>query len=969
MIPFLYNVANTYYQNHSTDISKYTFVFPNRRSGLFFQKYLGDIIEKPIFSPNILTINDLFMSQTTWQSADKLALLFHIYQIYIKLSKSDESFDVFAYWGEMLLGDFDDVDKYLVDAKQLFTNVKEIKEIDNLFEYLNEEQLKAIRTFWANFIPTGNGKKQQEFISTWEILYPIYEQFRNELKAEGLAYEGMIFRDVAERMKRSEELFENTEKIIFVGFNALTPCEKELFKYLRKKGKADFYWDYFSDKTTEKDNLASLFYHENVMAFPSAYDIDSSRDVAQNVSTEKNINLIGIPSSVGQTKEAFQILKDMQLTEEEAFRTAVVLPEEKFLLPLLYSLPGNIQNINVTMGYPLSYTPLAGLIDYIFELQRNIRKSDSEYIFYHKDVLSILNHQYIFRINEKGIKKLITTITENNRIYISEKEFSNLKSPENDLLRIIFQAQQTPANFTAYLIRFLQELQSQFSIEEDKQQNKLEREFLYHYFKTINRINDLLKTWNIEMTSDTFFRLLKKFIAGISIPFTGEPLSGLQIMGVLETRALDFDNLIITSMNEGIFPKKQAAPSFIPYNLRKGFGMPTTEHQDSIFAYHFYRLIHRAKNIYFLYDTRTEGMQTGEVSRFIHQLRYHYTRPINENLITYDISIDEKTTIQIEKTSEVMQKLSLFLTDDEEKKRALSATAINTYLDCPLKFYFSTVEKLYETDEVKENIEANDFGSIFHAVMQYIYDDQSQHNPLITSEILSEIEKNNAYLEKVIRKAFANKYLHLDESKVKLDGQYHIIASIIKKYTKQLLNKDKEYAPFRYLQSEFHTKSTLSIFNGTEKVNLHGFIDRIDQKEGITRIIDYKTGNGKFGSKDKKTFSDMADLFVKEKDDRPKEILQLFMYALVYQQQSNAEKLMPAIIFLRNLFDLSENFNLKYKPAKDIIPVEDFSPFKEEFKTYFTNCLEEIFDKNMPFVQSVNNTPCLYCVFTEICKR
>jgi hypothetical protein len=958
MNPFLYNIAEKYYQHHGTKISDYTFVFPNRRSGLFFQKYLGEIIEKPLFSPKILTINELFMSQSSYLLADKMGMLFRIYNIFKQLSKTDETFDVFAYWGEMLINDFDDIDKYLVDAKQLFTNIKELKEIDNLFDYLSPEQLAAIRTFWTNFMPTSEGKKQQEFISTWEILYPIYEQFKHELSEKGLAYEGMIFREVVDKLKESKDAFANFNKIIFVGFNALTPCEKILFKYLKNKHKADFYWDYFSEKVTDDKNLASLFYLENKTAFPSDYEIKEEKII------EKKITMTGIPSTVGQTKEIYQILESLHLDKEMAFKTAIVLPDEKMLVPLLHSLPDEIENVNVTMGYPLSSTPLAGLVDYIFELQKNIRHTDGKNYFYHKDVLAILNHQYIYRLHEQEIKALIKNITLQNRFYISEQDLG-----VTDLLKTIFQVQQTPIKITAYLIQFLQELQASIPYEEkNKKQIHLEKEFLYHYLITIKRTNDLLKDWTIEMNLETFFRLLRKLIINISIPFTGEPLSGLQVMGVLETRAIDFENLIITSMNEGVFPKRQISASFVPYNLRKGFGMPTTEHQDSIFAYHFYRLIHRAKNIYFLYDTRTDGMQTGEVSRYIHQLRYHYKVPIVEKLITYDISVEERKNITVDKSPEVMGKLSKFLTDNKAEKRAFSATAINTYLDCPLKFYFSTIERLSETEDVKETIEANDFGTIFHAVMQNIY--ESDEHKLFTPEKIEAIIKNDIYLDKMIRKAFGDKYLHIPEEKVKLEGQYFLTASIIKKYTKKLLQQDKQYAPFIYLNAEFHCESAFPIANGEKPVNLHGYIDRIDEKDGAIRIVDYKTGNGKSGYKDKKTFSDMSKLFEKEKDDRPKEILQLFMYSMVYQQQTKATKIFPAVVFLRNLFDDTESNHIKFKPnSKETIIVENFDDFKPAFESHFRTCLEEIFDESIPFQQATTNKPCQYCPFTEICKK
>jgi len=983
MTPFLKNIAKIYYENHKTDISSYAFVFPNRRSGLFFRKYLCEMVEQPLFSPKILTINELFLSQSALRLADKLELLFRVYNIYKTESNasttlsnrastmvtersrstlnSNETFDVFAFWGEMLLGDFDDADKYLVDAKQLFTNLRELKEIDNLFDYLSPEQIEAIRSFWSDFTPAAESKNRQNFLATWQLLYPVYEKLRAELRQNALGYEGMIFRDVVEKIEQGETLFDDYEKIIFVGFNALTPCEKAVFKYLKKIGKADFYWDYSSPQTQEIANPASLFFRENVSAFPSKYEIDegdAGRDAACHVSTE--ITLIGIPSAVGQAKEVYNILKELDLNEKSAFQTAVVLPEEKFLLPLLHSLPETLENVNVTMGYPLSFTPLAGLIDAVFELQRNVRRTDGTALFYHKNVLAILNHHYLkqnYRQDVLGFENLTRLIKE-NRFYIPEDELLASTTLSKQLLRSIFSIQTSPSEIANYLLRLLEELQTYFSNDAStslsKRKNSLELEFLYHYYIAIKRIADLLNHWKIEMTADTFFRLLRKLTASISIPFSGEPLSGLQIMGVLETRVIDFDTLIITSMNEGIFPKKQSAPSFVPYNLRKGFGMPTTEHQDSIFAYHFYRLIHRAKKIFFLYDTRTEGLQSGEASRFIHQLRYLYKLPIKEKLLTYDISTAERPPLTIEKTPEIMQRLALFYSQDEGKQ-SLSASAVNAYLDCPLKFYFSYIEKLKENVEISENVEGSDFGTIFHAVMQSIYNEQSARNQHFTAEILQEIAKNDAYIEKQITKAFAEKYFKISDKekaeKLRLSGQYSIIAFILKKYVKQMLRVDARYAPFVYVQSEFDLKTTFPV--GGKNVNIRGFIDRIDEKNGNTRIIDYKTGG------DVKTnFSDLEQLFEHEKYGRPKEILQLFMYALLYPKQN----LSTAIIHLRNLFG-EDDF---YKKATI---TDDFEPLKDDFRQIFTACLEEIFDEEIPFCQTNEVRFCEYCAFREICRR
>lgn len=949
MSPFLKKIAETYYHNHQTNIANYTFVFPNRRSGLFFQKYLSEIIEKPIFSPQILTINELFVSQSNYQLADKLGLLFRLFFIYKKHIKTDENFDAFSYWGEMLLSDFDDVDKYLIDAEQLFTNVKDLKEIDNLFDYLTDEQIAAIRSFWTNFNIKEISEKEKSFMLTWEKLFPIYKELKEELESDSLAYEGLIFREIAEKCRNKEDLFLDFEQIVFVGFNAITPCEKEIFKYLKKRKKADFYWDYFSPMTKETDNLASFFYTENSIAFPSKYTITED----ENDSHNQQYHLIGIPSAIGQTKQVYQILKEMQPNEDTAFKTAVVLPEEKLLLPLLHSLPQEIENINITMGYPLSITPLAGLIDYIFDLQKNIRQQKEQVLFYHKNVLSILNHQYVFRFYEKEIKQIIKKHTENNSFFIPQEDLNTIP-----FLGLIFQQQNNPQSITLYLLRILEEIKKHIVKEQNNQITQhLETEFLYHYFITIQRIHDLISLWKIEMNIDTFIRLFRKMITGITIPFSGEPLKGLQIMGVLETRALDFENIIILSMNEGVFPKKEASPSFVPYNLRKGFGMPTTEHQDSIFTYHFYRLIYRAKNIYFLYDTRTDGMATGEVSRFIHQLRYHYKIPITENLLTYDISLNETSKIEIKKDIHVMEKLNTFLSQKEDKRNAISASAINQYIDCPLQFYFTYVEKISETDEINEKIEANDFGKLFHASMEYIYNDFK--GKIVSVEAIEGIIKNELYIETIIKQAFSKEIFHLPIDKIKLDGQYYITANLIKKYVIQMLKEDKKRAPFEYCESEKKCELVFDICEGKKRVNLKGYIDRVDKKEGCIRIVDYKSGK----NKTKKTKDiQIENLFQEDaSNNREKEILQILFYAYLYSLElKDNEKIIPSIIFLRDLFK---------NEKENIIEIKTFDEIRNEFIQQLTKLLENIFDKNIPFYQCETDKPCEYCKFAEICNR
>ena len=693
MKPFLYQVASLFYSEYGAEVSRLAFVFPNRRTGLFFQKYLSEVSEKPLFSPTILTINDLFVQLSGKQAADRISMLFKLYDIYLRHSGSSETFDEFLYWGEMLLNDFDDIDKYMADAPMLFTNVTDLREIENDFSFLSPEQIAAIRTFWSSFYPKGDTPNQEQFLAVWQILYALYTDLREALATEGKGYEGMIFREVVEQMEKDECCDLPYTKVVFVGLNALSVAEERFLSGLQKRGIADFYWDYASPKVTDPDNKASYFVERNLRQFPSQLIENGQLTIDNEDDDKKKIEVIGIPSGIGQAKQVCSILNELckedEMSAEEALRTAVILPDEHLLIPVLNAIPEQIKRINVTMGYPLAGTPVASLMEYILALQKNIRYVDRRPVFYFRDVLPILNHRYISTTSPEMVSNLVKDISENNKIYISYDDLN--KTP---LLSILFTPVTAVETFSDYLINVLQELNKAVeggklkveSVNSDAEPlstfnsqlstiNDIEQEFIFHYFATVNRMKEVMREANVEMKIDTYFRLLKRVTDTITIPFQGEPLSGLQIMGVLETRALDFDRLIILSMNEGIFPLRKAANSFIPYNLRRGFGLPTYEHQDSVWAYHFYRLIYRASHVSLLYDTRSNGLQTGEVSRFVHQLHYHYEEPIQNKLVVYNVSSSKTPALQVAKTEEVMNRLADFRSGGT---RAISASAVKT---------------------------------------------------------------------------------------------------------------------------------------------------------------------------------------------------------------------------------------------------------------------------------------------------
>ena len=959
MKPFLYQVASLFYEKWGAEVSRLAFVFPNRRTGLFFQKYLSEVADIPLFSPTILTINDLFIQLSGKQSADRISMLFTLYDIYIRQSGSTETFDEFLYWGEMLLNDFDDIDKYMANARMLFSNVTDLREIENDFDFLSDEQIAAIRSFWSSFYPRGDTPNQQQFLAVWQVLYDLYEEFRATLAAEGKGYEGMIFREVVESMERGESPDLPYEQIVFVGLNALSVSEERFLAQLQKRKIADFYWDYVSDKVTDPDNKASYFVSRNRKSFPSSMKLPPE----EKVKTE--IEVIGIPSGIGQAKHVYTLLsdwcKEAEMSSEEALRTAVILPDEHLLIPVLNAIPEQIRRINVTMGYPLAGTPVASLIEYILALQKNVRYIDRNPLFYFRDVLPVLNHRYILSTSPEIISSLVKEITENNKIYISHTELE--KTP---LLEILFTPVTGVEAFSDYLIKVLEELNKVMSAlsdeeEEDAPQrtNDLEQEFIFHYFTTVNRMKEVMKDARIEMKIDTFFRLLKRVTDTITIPFHGEPLSGLQIMGVLETRALDFDRLIILSMNEGIFPQRKAANSFIPYNLRRGFGLPTYEHQDSVWAYHFYRLIERASHVSLLYDTRSNGLQTGEVSRFVHQLHYHYEVPMRDKLVVYNVSSSKTPPLAVPKREDIMRRLDAYR---KGGSKAISASAINTYLDCPLKFYFSVVEGIREEEEVSETIESDVFGSILHKVMEELY--KPFQGKMVTVDLLKAIRKDTALLTGVIARAFASEFFKTEVVR-SLTGQNYLIGEMIRKYVEKILERDGKLTPFVYIESERKINGLISLSDHSE-IRLKGFIDRVDEVRDAIRIIDYKSGSGTT------TFSSIESLFNKEEKDRAKAVMQVFMYCWMYAHltENKGKTIQPGIYYVRSLFsdpfDPSVYHRIERGKSEK---VEDFSGYAQAFEEGLRGCLDEIFNPEIPFTQTPTGKACSYCPFKGICGK
>ena len=958
MNSFLKYVANDLYSRYEDNISNLCIVFPNRRASLYFKKYLSELSNKPIWSPATTTINELMQEISGLTTADNIKLLFELYRIYKQIKKSEETFDDFYFWGEMMLNDFDDIDKYLINPDDLFKNLKSLKSIQDQFSYLSPEQIEAIKQFWQSFDPEKHSDHQEDFISIWNVLADIYRQFNKKLIELGIAYEGMIYRTVANKIKGTDKIELPHSKYVFAGFNALNDCEKKFFEYLNNNKLADFYWDYDQSYIKNQYNEAGLFLRDNINKYKQPVSF-LNKDIFRSLSKDKNIEIISVPSDVGQAKVITQkLIESNENHTESPNKTAIVLADEELLVPVLHSIPDSIDKVNITMGYPVSNTPIYSLLEHVIELQKNTKETKKGITFYHKNVIAILNHQYVNTQFKKEANELLQFIKTNNRIVISKDELSTC-----EFFKVIFTKINTYLELSEYLLNILHQIYN--SLKKSGQENtihttSLEKEYIYHIYLSINRVKDVLQEQQIEIKLETYIRLIRKIIKNLRVPFTGEPLSGLQIMGILETRLLDFENLYITSINEGVFPKTDASLSFIPYNLRRGFGLPTIEYQDAIYAYYFYRLLQRAKNITYIYNSSSDGLQTGEMSRFLYQLKYESEFTITEKSLRYDINITRPKEIQIDKTDEIIQKLGQFLSSAGGKKY-LSPSGLSTYLRCSLQFYFRYIAELREQDELTEEIDAPLFGNILHQAMDYLYKDFVGNE--ISSETINNLIKNKEQISSAINRAFKDEYFKTDNA-INYTGKNIIIREVIEKYIIQILKIDKDIAPFEILSLEDKYEIEIPITtNGTfEMVKLGGKIDRVDKHNNHIRIIDYKTGS------DKLEFKTIEALFSDKKGNQNSAVFQTFLYSKFYQDiKKPSLPITPGIYSVRKLYDKNFDYRIENKETKSYI--NDYNTVSSDYLDNLNQLISDIFNPDISFSQTEETRNCEYCAYRKICHR
>ncbi len=952
---FLSEVADHLLTHHRDHLGDCTVVFPNRRAGLFLKKHLSQKVEKPVWSPATLSLEDFLFGFSSTKKTDPLTLIFELFEAFKLHQGQAEGFESFYFWGEMLLRDFEEVDHYLVNPEQLFTYVKDDRQLAEDFYFLDEEQEKIIKKFWQEFLPTAT-KTQEQFVETWKILMPVYSTFKERIREQRIGYTSHVYRELVEN---PNQLKNNGKPLIFAGFNALTPAEEILIKHFVSSHNAEVIWDidayYLEDTNQEAGDFLRKYAKDSILggSFPTP--------LPKRVVLPKDVEVTGVSLEVGQAKligEEIERLMDAGAKKEEI---VVVLPQDYMLFPILNAIPERVDKLNVTMGYPLKDTPLFGLLEASLELQEHANLSPENGLsFYHKPVLDILSHPYLYKEDKNPLDKLINEIKKKNQIRIFQQEIHGIQST---ILNAIFRQvgeQESLAKYLQDIIAILGDL----VIE----RFGLEREYLYHFEQLLSRLNEILERQSVAIDTKTFKGLFRKATRSVKIPFTGEPVEGLQVMGVLETRNLDFKHVLMLNMNEDIFPASQRLGSFIPYRIRKAFDLPTFETQDAIYAYLFYRLFQNSKRLFFYYNMFADFGLSGEVSRFIRQIELESGLNVKRKKLSNSIQVTEIKPIAIETTQEVLNNLAIY-TDavPEMDQRRLSASALNIYLDCRLKFYFRYVLRLFSGDEMSDDLDARHFGNALHRTLEYLYlDTMKEKGSRVIDE--SDFFRMESSIDGAMEKAFKEEFGMKGKKRFEFKDRNVVMAEIIRKFVSHVITMDKQYVPFEIVSLEAEDKyERLFEIQPDEKsikVKLGADIDRVDRKDGNVRVLDYKTGRdeteiGQFDN----IFN--PDVFYKFQAGR-KAGYQTFFYAWLYASKYGQESaIVPGLINIKQLFQPDFDYRLKTNGN----PISDSRTYLPAFEQKMKELLEEIFSIRQPFTQTEDLKKCTFCDFRGICER
>ncbi len=1000
MHEFLRSIADGYFRSEGLNITSYTFVFPNSRSAKYFSNYLGE--KKDFEGRNLrtlcLTMSELFEKGAKLKRASQNRLQMSVYAAYCKVSRElnpdfkPEEFDRFRFWAEMLIKDFDEADRYLIDPAQLFRNISEYKEIQSY--YLTDEQKSIIRDFWGDdpywgrlyaddntkteevpfwaHIGKKDGEPARKFMQLWEMLLPIYRELNRMLREKKLCYPGMACREVVRALKATGRLPFNPKKYVFIGFHRLTTSEHIVMDELQRLGMAHFYWDYDPVlMNPETGNKSGRFISRNAQHFRSSLPA-----VTLPAGGGKHIvEVIGVGSSVGQAKVAAQLL-----TRED---TAVVLPADDMLLPLIASVPEQFEQINVTMGYPMRFSQLSQVYSSLAMMQIRARRHSNGMIeFFRNDVMRVLAHPLLRAACADELSAIKALMKEHHLYNLPAHEIAD-RADEFPIMSGLMSPVKNPGDMNEvaeYTDRTLT------TLEENSIVTGIDRAAIDTLRGQIDELRELSAEFGVKMVDNTFFHLLERAVFQRGLPLSGITFDVLQIMGVLETRALGFKNVIILSMNDSVFPGHFNSKSFIPESLRRAYGMPTAEHYESDHAYYFFHILSHAERLTLIYDSRSGGLRSGEKSRFIEQI-LNVGFPgveitcsdavFTSTLAAVDSDPEPLIAVdtEIKKEGRVLQRLNRYLdhsTKENVRKYKLSASSLKTYLHCPFQFYLERVEDIRPADPPKENIDAVLIGNIIHEVAERIYKQLPDKN--ITRTVIDQII-NNGYdglLEREVRRSFNANFVGIPRmvkdpdsdnlipnpavSDTPLHGEAEVYEPTIRQVIIDMLLAEPDV--FRFIAGEMSETFSWKLKNGKE-LNFTMKIDRVDQTGDILRIVDYKTG------KDSTSFTE-KNIMVRESASLRSGIFQLLTYCYAYisrYPRTDPNKLKPLIYTLKSIPKSGTFADLTY--GKN--PLESYAQVADFFEPEFDDLIDEIFNPDIPFRRTSNNDMCKFCKFQRFC--
>ena len=991
MSSFLKYLAKDLLEKYGNNLSEITVVFPNKRASLFLNEEL--ILQsggKPVWSPKYLTISELFRSLSTLVTADQIQLVCELFKHYSQHTHSPETLDDFYGWGELMLSDFDDIDKNIGDYTNIFHNTSELHDFDSI-DFLTAEQKRLIERFFRNFEIDNNSLLKENFSKLWNKLLSIYISFKQALRAQGIAYEGMLYRDVAENCPI--ELL-TAKKYIFAGFNLLQKVEQKIFETIQREGKASFYWDY-DTYYMENDNEAGKYIHSYLSAFPNEL---SGQPIYSNLTKKDNITFLSASTEEIQARYISQWLTPERIKAGK--RTAIILSDEKLLPTVVHCLPPEVKEINITTGYPLSQTLVATLVKEIISLKLSGESRLKGTLRLHQ-VNSILHHPYMKYISDKA-KEIDDRLNENHIFYptISELSaddtlttlFSPLtpysKTADSDTLmtrnkellqcimtvikRIAIASSANEADSQSGEIMpetetvfFDQVGENKSQSGENKSQDSIMQESLYRMYQIVTRINTMLNAGELNLSELSLQSLINQIVRSTSVPFHGEPIMGIQIMGVLETRLLDFDHILILSANEGNIPKGVNDSSFIPHAIRKAYGLTTVENKVGIYAYYFHRMIQRSSDVTLTYNNSTNDTKTNEMSRFMMQLMSESGLDINHRTIVTDLKVSSPTATAIEKSHSVLSKLNGI--------ESISATAINQYLRCQKSFFYRFICGIEDNDESdEETMDSRSFGTIFHKAAEIIY------LPFIGKDVNAQDIKNiladPSRISRAVDDAFRIELFHIDPSRPMpaLDGMQLINRNIVITMIKGLLQYDMRHVPFHIQGLEMRISDTLTFdtSRGKKTLNVKGFIDRLDIVTGFNgnktlRVVDYKTGASR-----PLPLKSVEEIFspTPRQGTHPAYYLQTLLYSriLASPEKGNPYTLMPVSpALLYPHFASSKDYDPTI--CFDKSPIHDVKEHLNPYLHHLSLLLSDMFDETKPFNPAPDTTQCSRCFYHDIC--